>query len=125
VYNKSGIEIMQTGMQWVQETVHLQGVPIAVNHMDGSRGKVLVAKYKIITTRFRNSKYSRKFTSSKSGLLKGDVIISINKNPAYKYSLQKINLFLRPESEKWITIEVERKGKLLKFRFQLIDILKN
>jgi hypothetical protein len=33
-------------------------------------------------------------------------------------------LFLRPESEKWITIEVERKGKLLKFRFQLIDILK-
>jgi hypothetical protein len=33
VYNKSGIEIMQTGMQWVQETVHLQGVPIAVNHM--------------------------------------------------------------------------------------------
>jgi hypothetical protein len=48
VYNKSGIEIMQTGMQWVQETVHLQGVPIAVNHMDGSREeKVLVAKYKI------------------------------------------------------------------------------
>jgi hypothetical protein len=43
LYNKSGIEIMQTGMQWVQETVHLQGVPIAVNHMDGSRKKVLVA----------------------------------------------------------------------------------
>jgi hypothetical protein len=106
VYNKSGIEIMQTGMQWVQETVHLQGVPIAVNHMDGSRGKVLVIKYKIITTRFRN-KYSRKFTSSKSGLL-GDVIISINKNPAYKYSLQKINLFLRPERRNG-SIEVERK----------------
>jgi hypothetical protein len=34
---------MQTGMQWVQETVHLQGVPIVNNHMDGSRGKVLVA----------------------------------------------------------------------------------
>jgi hypothetical protein len=48
VYNKSGIEIMQTGMQWVQETVHLQGVPIAVNHMDGSRGKSASSlKYKI------------------------------------------------------------------------------
>jgi hypothetical protein len=89
VYNKSGIEIMQTGMQWVQETVHLQGVPIAVNHMDGSRGKVLVAKYKIITTRFRNSKYSRKFTSSKSGLLKGDVIISINKIPLISIPYRK------------------------------------
>jgi hypothetical protein len=47
VYNKSGIEIMQTGMQWVQETV-LQGVPIAVNHMDGSREKSASSlKYKI------------------------------------------------------------------------------
>jgi hypothetical protein len=47
VYNKSGIEIMQTGMQWVQETVHLQGVP-TVNHMDGSRGKASSLKiYKI------------------------------------------------------------------------------
>jgi C-terminal processing protease CtpA/Prc len=83
-------------MQWVQETVHLQGVPIAVNHMDGSRGKSASSLVQdTITTRFRNSKYSRKFTSSKSGLLKGDVIISINKNPAYKYSLQKINLFLK------------------------------
>jgi ABC-type xylose transport system permease subunit len=26
LYTISGIEIMQTGMQWVQETVHLQGV---------------------------------------------------------------------------------------------------
>jgi hypothetical protein len=35
-------------MQWVQETVHLQGVPIAVNHMDGSRGKSASSlKYKI------------------------------------------------------------------------------
>jgi uncharacterized Zn-binding protein involved in type VI secretion len=28
------------------ETVHLQGVPIAVNHMDGSRGKVLASSLK-------------------------------------------------------------------------------
>jgi hypothetical protein len=56
---------MQTGMQWVQETVHLQGVPIAVNHMD-SRGKSASSKVQdTITTRFRNSKYSRKFTSKK------------------------------------------------------------
>jgi hypothetical protein len=61
VYNKSGIEIMQTGMQWVQETVHLQGVPIAVNHMDGSRGKSASSKVQdTITTRFRNNSHSSK-----------------------------------------------------------------
>jgi hypothetical protein len=65
VYNKSGIEIMQTGMQWVQETVHLQGVPIAVNHMDGSRGKSASSlKYKIHYN-LRNSKYSRNSLAAK------------------------------------------------------------
>jgi C-terminal processing protease CtpA/Prc len=100
-HNKSGIEIMQTGMQWVQETVHLQGVPIAVNHMDGSRGKSASSlKYKIqLQPVFEIANIRENSLAAKSGLLKGDVIISINKNPAYKYSLQKINLFLRPERE--------------------------
>jgi hypothetical protein len=56
-----------TGMQWVQETVHLQGVPIAVNHMDGSRGKSASSlKYKIqLQPVFEIANIQRKFTSSK------------------------------------------------------------
>jgi S1-C subfamily serine protease len=60
---------------------------------------VLVAKYKIqLQPVFEIANIRENSLAAKSGLLKGDVIISINKNP-YKYSLQKINLFLRPESE--------------------------
>jgi C-terminal processing protease CtpA/Prc len=70
---------------------------------------VLSLKYKIQLQPVFEIANIKKHLAAKSGLLKGDVIISINKNPAYKYSLQKINLFLRPESEKWITIEIEEK----------------
>ncbi|MFT4983723.1 MAG: hypothetical protein ACI9Q9_000768 [Flavobacterium sp.] len=127
VYNKSGIEIMQTGTQWVQETLYLQGVPVAVSHMGHSRGRSASSlKYKIqLQPVFEIANIRESSLAAKSGLRKGDVIISINKKPAHRYSLQKINSFLRPEREKWITIEVERKGKLMKFSFQLIDILKN
>ena len=58
-----------------------------------------------------------------AGLQKGDVIILINKNPAYKYSLQEINTLFKSEGVKWITLEVERGNEILKFKFQLDDIL--
>jgi hypothetical protein len=69
---------------------------------------VLVFKVQdTITTRFRNSKYSRKFTSKKKWFAERRCDYFPNKKSAY--SLQKINLFLRPESEKWITIEGKKR----------------
>lgn len=61
--------------------------------------------------------------AKESGLQKGDIIRTVNGKQAYKYSLQKLNSFLRSDDEKWITIEVERNKQILKFRFQLKDIL--
>jgi S1-C subfamily serine protease len=61
--------------------------------------------------------------AANSGLKKGDVIISINKVKGYKYSLQQINSLLKDDEEKWVTFEVERDSKILKFKFQLLNIL--
>jgi hypothetical protein len=41
----------------------------------------------------------------------------------YKYSLQQINSLLKDDEEKWVTFEVERDSKILKFKFQLLNIL--
>ncbi|MNR51641.1 hypothetical protein D3C85_1713440 [compost metagenome] len=61
--------------------------------------------------------------AANSGLQKGDIIISINNNKGYKYTLQEINSLLKSEEEKWITIEVERDSQILKFKFLLKDSL--
>jgi len=58
-----------------------------------------------------------------SGLQKGDIVIRINNEPAYQFTLEKINSLLKSEEEKWITFEIERDSQLKKFKFQLLNVL--
>jgi type II secretory pathway component PulC len=125
-YNKSGITIQHNGLQWVQETVHLQTVQVAASvseledrekNNDNFRYKFLLKPvYEIINIR-KNS------AADKCGLQKGDIIVSINKILPYKYSLQQINNLLKSEEDAWITMEIERNSLILKFRFKLEDEL--
>ena len=125
-YNKSGITVQHNGLQWVQETVHLETVRIA-STMDELQDKdkndnnfkykfALKPVYEIVNIR-QNS------AAEKCGLRKGDIIVSINKNQPYKYSLQQINNLLKSEDDIWINMEVERNSLVLKFRFILEDEL--
>jgi len=120
-YNKSGIELQHYGLQWVQETVHLETIPIIKSddlsfkrneNENNFKYKFELKPVYIIANVRKNS------AAALSGLQKGDVLVSINKIPAYKYSLEKINLLLKTEEEKWITFEVERDSQLLNFKFQ-------
>ena len=123
-YNKSGIELQHYGLQWVQETVHLETIPIIKSDDLSFKKDENNFKYKfelkpvyIIVNVRKNS------AAALSGLQKGDVLVSINKIPAYNYSLEKINLLLKSEEENWITFEIERDSQLMKFKFQLLNVL--
>ena len=121
-YNKSGVELQHYGLQWVQETVHLETIPISTEAIvskgtNNFRYKVVLKPVYIIANVRKNS------SAAVSGLQKGDVLVSVNRIPAYKYSLEKINSLLKTEDEKWITFEVERESQLLKFKFQLLNVL--
>ncbi|MBP6181531.1 aspartyl protease family protein [Flavobacterium sp.] len=126
-YNKSGVEIQHHGLQWVQETISLNTVPTVVlddpftlktdkNASDFKYKFKLKPVYEIANIR-------KKSPAANSGLQKGDILVSINKNLAYKYSLQEINSLFRSEEENWITLEIQRNGQIHKFRFQLQNIL--
>lgn len=123
-YNKSGITIQHNGLQWVQETVHLQTVQVAgsvseleTKNNDNFKYKFLLKPvYEIVNIRKHSA-------ADKCGLQKGDIIVSINKILPYKYSLQQINNLLKSEEDIWINMEVERNSLILKFRFKLEDEL--
>lgn len=125
-YNKSGITVQHKGLQWVQETVRLQMVHVATNMNDvNTENKKednfkykfsLKPVYEIVNIR-KNS------AAEKCGLQKGDIIVSVNKVLPYKYSLQQINALLKSDDHPWITLEIERKSLLLKFRLKLEDEL--
>lgn len=125
-YNKSGITVQHNGLQWVQETVHLEMVKVASTLDEVTKNEVkdgnfrykfsLKPVYEIVNIR-KNS------AAEKCGLQKGDIIVSINKNAPYKYSLQQINNLLKSEEDIWINLEVERNSLILKFKFKLEDEL--
>ncbi|MFZ0597191.1 MAG: PDZ domain-containing protein [Flavobacterium sp.] len=125
-YNKSGITVQHNGLQWVQETVHLETVKVATSieesgYNDKKDGNFkykfsLKPVYEIVNIR-------KKSAAEKCGLQKGDIIVSINNNIPYKYTLQQINSLLKSEEDIWITLEVERNSLILKFRFKLEDEL--
>ena len=124
-YNKSGVVIQHNGLQWVQETVPMETVPVATKYNESASTNVKSEfKYKFqLKPIYEIANVRKNSPAAKVGLQKGDVIIKINNNPTYKYSLQDINLLFMSEDNKWINLEVERDSEILKFRFQLDDVL--
>lgn len=125
-YNKSGITIQHNGLQWVQETVHLETVKVAtsVEEVEQYEKKDGNFKYKFsLKPVYEIVNIRKNSAAEKCGLLKGDIIVSINNNVPYKYSLQQINMLLKSEEDVWINLEVERNSVILKFRFKLEDEL--
>lgn len=122
-YNMSGLELQNDGMQWVQETVALQTVYLD-NTYDESGNKKDNFKYKFsLKPVYSISNIRKDSPADLCGLQRGDVVVSINSSQAYKLSLQSINQLLKSEDGKWIYIEIDRNGQILKFRFQLKSIL--
>jgi len=125
-YNKSGITVQHNGLQWVQETVHLQTVQVVssasdVNFNDKKDDNF---RYKFLLKPVFEIVNIRKHSAAeKCGLKPGDIIVSINHTTPYRFSLQQINTLLKSEEDIWITLEVERDSLILKFRFKLEDEL--
>lgn len=125
-YNKSGIVLQHNGLQWVQETVHMETIQVVTStrEMDESEKKkgdfiykfLLKPVYEIVNIR-------KQSPAEKCGLQKGDIVVSINGVKPYRYTLQQINNLLKSEDDIWIILEVERNSLLLKFRFRLEDEL--
>jgi len=124
-YNISGINIQHVGLQWINEIIALK-----TEFVSSSQDSHYIKKdtpdfrynfelkpiYEILSIRQGSQ-------AERVGLLKGDIIVSINKKPTYKLSLQEINNLLKADAGDYISIEIKRKDKAISFRFQLEELL--
>ncbi|RZK01468.1 MAG: PDZ domain-containing protein [Flavobacterium sp.] len=125
-YNVTGINIHHMGLQWISETeVFRTELNMSSNDVVYDQGRrtsefkynfKLQPIYEIYSIR-KNS------LAEKAGLLEGDVIISINNKTTQRLSLHEINLLLKSDLGKYISIKVNRNNQELKFRFKLEELL--
>ncbi|MCM2303049.1 MAG: aspartyl protease family protein [Flavobacteriaceae bacterium] len=120
-YNMSGIDLVYQGQKLVREK---EVTTFKVERDDGyaARGNEIILSYD----------YKFKFVPSykinfvrgdspafEAGLMKDDVLIMINGEPAYKYKIEEIIYFFYLNENDKIKLEIERNGMPLKFEFRL------
>jgi hypothetical protein len=121
-YNMSGIEIQHDGLEWVKEEELID--KYASITLDVAQDKLVNFKYKFsLKPVFKITSVRKNSPAATCGLLKDDVIYTINKEKVYRYSLQELSELLKSEEGKWITLEIERNNKTLVFKFQLQTML--
>ncbi|MES2812750.1 MAG: aspartyl protease family protein [Bacteroidota bacterium] len=124
-YNMSGMEVQHNGKELVQEEVELK-----TNLVDKETRNSMIflfeapIKYKFtLKPIFEISNIRPNSPADLAGLKKGDILKKINNTNVYKYKLQDIIALLQSEEDKWISVEYDRKGKIIRTEFQLKKIL--
>lgn len=124
-YNMSGIEVQHKGIQWIKEEIRSNTTSTSINAnefiFDDANVKFNY-KYELKPV-FEIYAIRENSPAMKAGLKEGDKIVSINGKKDYAYTIQKITDLFQSEEGKNITIEIEREGQVLKFKFELEKIL--
>lgn len=122
-YNMSGLEIQHKGSQWVKyEVTALDRKNNEVDKVINFYEKVVDFKYELkpIYEIYAIRENSPGF---RAGLKEGDLIVKINGRKALNVKIDFFNDLFTSENGKQITIVVDRKGKILTFKFKLEKIL--
>ncbi|WP_162200464.1 retropepsin-like aspartic protease [Kordia jejudonensis] len=128
-YNMSGIELQHNGMRLVTETVKRTSTEAnnGVLRDPGATGEVSIVyehynKFSLVKS-FEVAEVREDSPAGLSGLLKGDVIISINGRFVHNYSLTRVTGMLEGKEGKKIRMKVNRNDVLLDFEFRLKEVL--
>jgi hypothetical protein len=124
-YNRSGIILEQHGFRIVKESVNKKSVDnygrsnndnITISNVETYRMGLKPA-YTIIEVR-ENS------PAEKAGLLKEDIVVSINGKKAHELKLQEVIHYFRGKVGKMVKLKIERGGQIINVEFRLEDVFK-
>ena len=123
-FNMSGIEVQHSGIQFVKEEVEYSSSNFKISFEKNDENFNFSQNYRYeLKPVFDIYAIRKNSPADKAGIKVGDVLKKINGLSSYNLSIQKITDIFQSEDGKQITIVVDRKGKILTFKFKLEKIL--
>src|SRR5690606_17926399 len=123
LYNMSGLEIHHNGKEWNTDQL-LMSNPFVKSSDESHYTEQSSYKYKFeLKPVFVVATVRKDSPADKAGIKAGDKLIKINNKRVESLTLQKINSLLKEEEGKTVRIQVERKEKIIDFKFVLKNII--
>ncbi len=123
-FNMSGIEIEHDGLQWIAESNEFKTHQSTKISFSETTPKINDVKYSFsLKPLFKIANIRKNSPAEISGLKKGDLIMEINNNKIFNYTLQEINDLLKSEEGKTITMIISRDNIEYEFKFKLKSLL--
>ena len=122
-FNMSGLEIEHQGLQWIKQDY--ENNPAISNNLYDSGGNKIAnnLQYRFeLKPIYVIDNIRKDSPADLAGFQKEDILVKIDTKNAYNFTLQQINDLLKSEEGKKIEFEIDRKGKILKFKIELKDI---
>jgi len=124
-YNRSGIVLEQRGFRLVRETVKNKTFDNYGRSNEDNVTISTVQSYRVgLKPAFTIVEVRENSPAEKAGLLKDDIVISINGKQSYELKLQEVTNYFRGKVGKAIRLKVERGNEILSMEFQLEDVFK-
>ena len=127
-YNKSGIELEQSGVRVVRERqprIDLVGDRSSSDNSGSGPKITFVPSYKLsVKPAFKIFELRKDSPAERIGLKVGDILLYINNKATFNYSLQEIIEFFYGNTNDKIRLKVDRDGKKMTFVFRLESPIK-
>lgn len=121
-YNMSGISVIHHGKELVKIEVPSQVVDSYQRDNNNSSRNIvslIISYHYVFKPIYKIDNVLEGSPADIAGVLKGDMIRSINGRPAYSYTIDEITRLFQTKPNKKIKLVVERLGMRLKFEFRL------
>lgn len=123
-YNKSGIIIEQNGVVLIKEREKRSGLGYD-DKTDFNIHVETITHYKLaVKPAYTIVEIRKNSPAEKVGLLRGDVILTINGKDTHTLELQHVIGYFKSKTGKLISLTVDRNGAIMSFDFRLEDVFK-